>query len=113
MIYNALIAFGPQPIQILDPVNGVKGVPTGSIYRKLFIQPWRGNKNGCYVGLSNVTNDGSGVGVIKDLADTGSASTIILDTFEYEVSQYFSGEDPSMIYVHGAAGDKVLVTIFT
>lgn len=113
MIFNAIIAFGPNAIQILDTVNGVKGVPTNSIYRRLFIQPWRGNKNTCYVGLSNVANDGSGTGVIKDLADPGIANTVILDSFDYVVSGNFSGEDPSMLYVHGASGDKVIVSIFT
>lgn len=111
MIFVGVITFGASPIQIIDPVNGVQ-VPSGLRYRRLFIQQARSNKAACYVGLSNVTNDGSGIGVIKDLADaaggSATAAVAILDTFQDD-----GNVEPSLIYVHGTSGDKVIVSLFT
>lgn len=111
MIFVGVITFGPSSIQIVDPINGVQ-VPAGLRYRRLLIQQARGNKAACYVGLSNVSNDGSSIGVIKDLADaaggSATASMAILDIFEDN-----GNVEPSLIYVHGALGDKVIVSLFT
>jgi hypothetical protein len=108
--YSGMITFGASPIQLIDPVNGVVGYPLGQMARRVFAQPLRGNTAAAYVGLSNVTNTGTGP-AIQELAAPATNTT--LDRYDDRAGGGSHNIDPSQFWVHGTSGQKVKVTIFT
>ena len=108
--YSGIITFGASPIQLTDPVNGVVGYPLGSMARRVFVEPLRGNTAAAYVGLSNVTNTGTGP-AIQELAAPATNTT--LDRYSDQAVGGSHNIDPSQFWVHGTSGQKVKATIFT
>jgi hypothetical protein len=113
MVYTAVITFGASAIQLTDNTNGVAAWPEGSMCRRILIEPVRANMHAAYVGLSDVTNDGSGAGVIQELAVPSSTASTALDRFIDAASGSHHNIDPSMFWVHGYAGEKVKASLFT
>lgn len=86
--------------------------PSGfSLVARIFIEPLRSNSNPCYFGISTVTNDGSGTGVITEIAKPGVNTT---NAGNYELSDYANANtiDPTQFYGHGTSGEKLKVTYF-
>jgi hypothetical protein len=78
---------------------------------KVHVVPLRSNTHVSYVGISTVTNDGSGTGVIKELAQP-PAATVPTDVFLVEDQDGSNNLDPTQLYGHGTTGEKLLVTYF-
>lgn len=81
----------------------------GGLVRRIYAQPLRGNANSCSVGISTVTSDGTGVGVIQELA-TSPAATIPMDAFLVEDGSGNNRLDPTAFYAQGTAGQKLKVS---
>jgi hypothetical protein len=108
--YSGIITFGTSPIQLTDPANGVVGYPLGQMARRVFAEPLRGNTATSYIGLSNVTNTGSGP-AIQELAAPVTNSP--LDRYDDRAGGGSHNIDPSQFWVNGTSRQKVKVTIFT
>jgi len=109
MIYSGTITLGSNAIAITDATNGV-ALPAGAMARRILIEPLRGNANAAYVGLSTVTNNGTGV-AIQELA--APAAGVVLDRFDDRAGGGSHNIDPSPLFVHGTSGQKLKVTIWT
>jgi hypothetical protein len=110
MVYTGVITFGSNAIQITDSANGGVTVPTRTFFRRILIEPLRTNTHAAYVGLSNVTNDGSGTGVIQELA--APATGVALDRFLDMAAGSAHNIPPDIYYVHGFSGEKAKVSVF-
>lgn len=109
--YTAVITFGATAIKITDPSSGVTSWPGGQMFvREIIIEPLRTNAAIMSVGNANVTIDGSGTGVIRELA---VPSTIQLDFFNIRARGDSHNIDPNEYYVRGTATQKCKVTLFT
>lgn len=109
--YTAVITFGATAIQITDSSAGVTSWPGGQMFaREILIEPLRTNAAIMSVGNSSVTIDGSGTGVISELA---VPSTTPLDRFEISARGSDHNIDPREFYVRGTSTQKCKVTIFT
>ncbi len=80
--------------------------------RKVRISPLRSNLHVMYVGDSTVTNDGSGTGVIEELAQP-PAATVPVDVFEDRASGGHNTVDAAGYYVHGTTGEKCKACYWT
>jgi hypothetical protein len=78
---------------------------------RVLVEPLRSNTHVSYVGISTVTNDASGTGVIKELAQP-PAATLPCDTFDLQNDVSEDTIDPSQLYGHGTSGEKLKVTYF-
>ncbi len=58
-----------------------------------------------------MTNDGSGVGVIKELA-TPPAATVPLDRYDFVDWNGSNAIDPTQYYIHGTTGEKLKATYY-
>jgi hypothetical protein len=85
--------------------------PTGVTVASIFAFPLRSNTHVSYVGISTVTNDASGTGVIKEIAQP-PAATVGTDSFVKEDMEGANTIDPTQFYAHGTTGEKLLVTYF-
>ncbi len=83
--------------------------PGTGLVRWIYAQPLRSNTHPSYVGISTVTNDASGTGVIKELA-TPPAATVGVEAFTLEDMGGDNRLDPIAFYGHGTAGEKLKVT---
>jgi len=108
--YSAIITLGSNAIQITDGTNGVTTWPAGSMARRILVEPLRGNTHNAYVGLSNVTNSGTGA-AIQELSIP--AAGIALDRYDDRAGGGSHNIDPTQYYVHGTSTEKVKVTIWT
>lgn len=79
---------------------------------RVFVEPLRSNTHVGYVGISTVTNDGSGTGVIRELAAGSATATVIIDSFDIENNESDDTIDPSQLWCHGTTGEKLKVTYF-
>lgn len=84
----------------------------GALITQMFVEPLRSNTHKAYIGLSNVTNDGSGTGVIKELAQP-PAATVPCDVWWLQEMGGFNLIDPTKFYVHGTNTESVKVTYLT
>jgi hypothetical protein len=84
--------------------------PGIGLARFIYAQPLRSNTHPCYVGISTVTNDASGTGVIKELA-TPPAATVAVESFTLEDMAGDNRLDPTQFYAHGTSGEKIKVTL--
>lgn len=100
-----VITFGATAVQLSAPA----GVP--ATVRRILIEPVRANTHACWVGTAAVTNDGSGTGVIQELAQP-PAATIPLDRFDYIDHTGSNRLDPTDFWVHGTSGEKATVAYF-
>jgi hypothetical protein len=108
--YQAVITFGASAIQITDPVNGVTTWPQSDAFaRQIFIEPLRTNAAIMSVGLSTVTSDGSGTGVISELS---IPSATLMDRFSVSSTGSHHNIDPREFWVKGTSTQKCKVTIF-
>ena len=107
MVYSAIITFGSAAIQLTDATNGVTDWPAHALARRVLIEPLRGNGAAAYVGLANVSNNGTGVS-IQELA--APVTGVPLDRFNDPVSGAYL-VDPAVFWVHGTSGQKVKVTL--
>jgi hypothetical protein len=112
MTYYGIVTFGGSAIQITSVAqdNNGNAYPTGAMARRVMVEPLRANTHAAYVGLSNVTNNGTGI-AIQELAVPASGSP--LDRFLDTAAGSSHNIDPSIYYVHGFSGEKVKVTIDT
>lgn len=78
---------------------------------RVFVEPLRSNTHVSYIGTSAVTNDASGTGVIKELAQP-PAATVACDTFSEEDQSGDNTIDPTQFWGHGTNGEKLKVTYF-
>lgn len=85
--------------------------PTGVQVTAVFAEPLRSNTHVSYVGLSTVTNDASGTGVISELAQP-PAATLPVDRFEIADQDGYNTIDPTVFYGHGTTGEKLKVTYY-
>src|SRR5581483_3066126 len=67
---------------------------------RVFAQPLRRNTHACSIGGATVTSDGTGVGVMQELA-VPPASTIPLDQFNQEDRDGNNRIDPTVFYAQG------------
>jgi hypothetical protein len=99
---TTIITFGSVAVQFPVPND----LP---LVHLVIAEPLRTNGAVCYVGGSNVTNDGSGTGVIRELAQPG-ASTAFVDQFAYQPSTDGNRVDPTIFWAHGTSGQKLKLT---
>jgi hypothetical protein len=99
---TAIITFGSLAVQFPAPGD----LP---LVHTVLAEPLRTNAHVSYVGGSNVTNDGSGTGVSRELAQPGAA-TVPVDQFSYQPSTDGNRVDPTIFYAHGTTGEKLLLT---
>lgn len=86
--------------------------PTAGVgVTKLLVEPLRTNANIVSVGLSTVTNDASGTGVIQEISQPGAA-TVTLDRFLLEDMTGMNGIDPTKFYVRGTNTQKCKITMY-
>lgn len=78
---------------------------------RILVEPLRSNTHISYLGISTVTNDASGTGVIKELAQP-PAATVGCDSFSEEDQDGANTIDPTQYWGHGTSGEKFRVTYF-
>ena len=106
-ITTTLITLDGAPDQLAAPANAAGGAGVA----RIDIEPLRTNAHIVSVGTSTVTADGSGTGVIRELAQPGAA-TVILDRYTLEDQMSQNRIDPTQLYVRGTNGEKVKVTYY-
>lgn len=84
---------------------------------RVLVRPLRSNTHVAYVGLSTVSNDGSGAGVIQELAappasTDPAAITVPTDAFDHADQSGDNTIDPTQFWADGTDGEKLLVTYF-
>ena len=100
--------------RILTFAAGAQQFPApavGAQVARVYAEPLRTNTHASFVGISTVTNDGSGTGVIKELAQP-PAATVPLDSFDHYDMDGANTVDPTQFYGHGTTGEKLVVTYF-
>jgi hypothetical protein len=102
-ITTHLITFGASAVQFPVDAPGLC---------RVFCEPLRTNANICYVGTSNVTNDGSGTGVIQEIAEPSATATVPCDNYDLENNESDDTIDPSQLWAHGTTGQKLKVTYY-
>lgn len=102
-ITTTLITFDGNADQLPAPAS------PGYLFR-VEIEPLRTNSHICSVGTSAVTIDGTGTGVIRELAQPGAA-TVILDRYVLD-DQYGHRIDPTQLYVRGTSAEKAKLTYY-
>lgn len=98
--------------QILTFAAGAQQFPAApgiGLCCRVFAQPLRSNTHACSIGDSTVTSDGSGTGVMQELA-VPPAATLPLDSFNEEDQDGNNRIDPTVFYSQGTAGEKLKVT---
>jgi hypothetical protein len=108
--YSGIATFAGSAIQITSVVTEPNGqsFPPGAAAKRILIEPLRANTHQAYVGLSNVTNNGTGV-AIQELSIP--AAGVALDRFDLRSPGTYHNYDPSIFYVHGFTTEKVKITI--
>ena len=101
-LITTILTFGATAVQCPAPSPS----PMAHI---VLLEPLRTNTHVCYVGGPNVTNDGSGTGVIRELAAPGAIS-VPLDQFSFQPSTSGNPVDPTIFYAHGFLGEKAKLT---
>ena len=102
-IQTALLTLGASAVQFPAATSG-----TGLV-RYIRAEPLRSNTHVSYVGPSTVTADGSGTGVIKEIAQP-PAATVANDAFVLEDMGGDNRLDPLQLYGHGTAAEKLKIT---
>ena len=103
IVTNAILTFAAGAQQF-PAAAGATG-----LVRYIYAEPLRSNTHPCSIGLATVTNDGSGVGVIAELA-TPPAATVPIETFQLEDMGGDNRLDPTQFWAQGFAGEKLKVT---
>lgn len=85
--------------------------PSNGLVNRIVAEPLRSNTHASFVGISTVTNDGSGTGVVKEIAQP-PAATVPLDYFEHYDMDGRNTISPEQFYGHGTTGEKLKVTYF-
>ena len=98
-----VITFGASAVQFTAPPSA-----GGAGVAKVHAEPLRSNTHASYVGLSNVTNDGSGTGVLKQLAVP--QANVALETFDIEHNESKNVLEAVRYYAHGTSGEKLVVS---
>lgn len=80
--------------------------------RRIRLEPLRTNSAGFNVGTSAVTVNGTGTGVIQQVAQP-PAATIAADAFEDRATGGHNTVDAAAYYVRGTALDSVLASYWT
>jgi len=101
-VTQRVVTFAGSAVQFPAP-SGFYGV------NRVYAVPLRSNTHISYVGTAAVTNDASGVGVIKELAQP-PAATVGVDSFDETDMNGDNIIDPTQLYGHGTSGEKLLVT---
>lgn len=106
-LQTQLVTFSSSAVQAAPVSAGY-----GSVIYRIYVEPLMSNGDTMYVGASNVTNDGSGVGVISELPMPGQNGQQS-PTFWENISHTGSNQiDPTVFYFHGTSGEKAKVTYF-
>jgi hypothetical protein len=103
-ITTYLLTFGATAVDFALPTP-----PLGLC--RVFCEPLRSNTHVCYVGTSNVTNDGSGTGVIQELA-APPAATVPCDNFDLENDASEDTVIAPSLWAHGFTGEKLKVSYY-
>ena len=99
---QSILTFGAAPVQF--------PVPSGfAQVHSIIAEPLRSNAAVCSVGGPTVTANGSGVGVMQELA-AGPGATVPLDRFLYQPSSESNRIDPTVFYAQGATGQGIKIT---
>lgn len=106
LIEQTLLTLNGNAQQLAASTNG-----PGGTCCKLLVEQLRTNTHIASVGTSSVTSDGSGTGVIQELAQPGAA-TVILDRYELEDQENSNSIDPTQFYVKGTNNEKLKITYF-
>jgi hypothetical protein len=106
--YTQLLTFGANAVQF----TALTGLPAG-LCARIWAEPLASNTHRAYAGLANVTNDGSGTGVIREIAAGSATATVALDLFADVDDNGQNRIDMSELYFHGFAGEKIKVTVKT
>jgi len=101
-ITTHLITFGASAVQFPTDAPGLS---------RVFCEPLRSNAHVSYVGVAAVTNNGSGIGVIQELA-APPAATVPCDNYNLENEASDDTIDPDQLWAHGTAGEKLKVTYY-
>ncbi len=83
----------------------------GGLVSRVYVVPLRANTHISYVGISTVTNDASGVGVVRELAQP-PAATVSTDSFDVADNGGLNTIDPTQYWGHGTTGEKLLVSYY-
>jgi hypothetical protein len=100
MVVTVLMVFTGAAQQFPAPLG------TETVHAVL-AEPLRTNSHVCSVGGANVTNNGSGVGVITELAIPTVGP---LDRFNYMPDYEGNLVDPTQFWAAGAAGEALKIT---
>lgn len=101
--------------RVITLAAGAQQLPAPSgfaLVARVFVEPLRSNAHASFFGISTVTADGSGTGVIAELAQPGAAATALLNN--YEISDYANANtiDPTQFWVHGTTGEKIKASYY-
>ena len=112
MIFSGIITFGGSAVQFTSVLVDTTGAAIPANYQvwRIEAEPLRGNTHVSYVGLSTVTNNGTGAS-IQELAVPGASA--IMDRFILGAPGFDRAVDPSDYYGHGFSGEKMKVTVWT
>jgi hypothetical protein len=83
--------------------------PEFALVARIYVEPLRSNTHAAFVGTSAVTNTGTGVGVVRELAVPG---VIALDMFNHADEASANTIDPTQFWGHGTSGEILKVTYF-
>src|SRR5713101_4616795 len=98
-----LVTFATNAVQL-------PAAPNPGLVARVYVEPLRSNTAVAFIGDATVTKDGSGTGVIREIAAVGTAATAVLDSFDIEDQSSGDRIDPTQFWVHGTSGQKVKVT---
>jgi hypothetical protein len=101
-IVTQLVTFASTAVQF-------PATPVGQLVNRVYAEPLRTNTHAGFVGISTVTNTGTGVGVIKEIA---IPTVGILDMFDARDEASHNTIDPTQLYGHGTTGESLKVTYF-
>lgn len=113
-VYTQVLTFGSTPVQIAaaSTTPSAANISLTNV-SLLYVESLASNTHNAYVGTQAVTNDGSGTGVISQLAipaATESTNGVRLPFYELYLPN--NGVDVTQFYFHGNLGEKVKVSFF-
>jgi len=115
-VFSGILTFAASPIAItgasgvISEEMGSETWPSGARAWRLFAQPMRANTHQCWIGHSDVTNNGTGPSISELLAPQAAAP---LDNFQLNTAGSDRNFDPSIFFVHGTSGEKIRVTLWS
>jgi hypothetical protein len=106
VIESYLLTFASAAQQFPTPAT----LGPAGLVRRVYVEALRSNSHVSFLGTSAVTNDGSGTGVIKEIAAPGA--TTAMDYYVDDDHQGLNRIDPTKYWGHGTTGEKMKVSYF-